>query len=101
VAGRLIENVCRRFSSALASGQQLSIESLLQEIPEDDRKDALLELLRIELGTMRDAGEPFDPQHYHQRFPTYNAAVAEVMRELDARKIDDKAGSPFMIDARS
>jgi tetratricopeptide (TPR) repeat protein len=78
---RRVDAVCGRFEQAWANGQRPRIEDYLAEAAEPDRAALLRELIALEMGYRRKAGEKPQAAEYHARF-------ADLARILSATGAD-------------
>jgi non-specific serine/threonine protein kinase/serine/threonine-protein kinase len=70
-----------RFEDAWEAGQRPAIEAFLADSPEPGRPLLLRELLGLDLGYRRRAGETPDATEYLGRFPEHAAVIHEVFTE--------------------
>jgi eukaryotic-like serine/threonine-protein kinase len=78
-----LREVRERFEQAWRVGQRPRLEDYLGGLPAAERGDGLRELLPIEFLHRRQAGEPFAPTDYAERFPDHAELVWSLFQTLD------------------
>ncbi|MFG0290713.1 MAG: serine/threonine-protein kinase [Rhodopirellula sp. JB044] len=82
-----LDDLCNRFESACRAGEHPAIETYLRERTPVGEKEALIELLLIELWWQQKNSRLPHPNVYHARFPTHVDAVESAYRELAVRTL--------------
>ncbi|WP_417738556.1 protein kinase domain-containing protein [Rosistilla oblonga] len=79
-----IQIVCRQFIEASRDKRHVSIESLLAQLPLQDRAAGLRELIQLEVEQRQERGENPEPEEYVQRFPDSVGSIKSLFFDLDA-----------------
>src|SRR5205085_7740984 len=80
-----IDALTDEFERALKAGPTPHIEDYLCRIGPDLRPMALRELLKVEVELRRGRHESINEQEYNERFPDFQATVAEICHQSDVR----------------
>jgi serine/threonine-protein kinase len=64
-----VDEICDRFEAAWKAGRRSHIEDFLHEVPESDRATLAADLIAVECGYRRRAGESPQTEEYCGRFP--------------------------------
>src|SRR5262249_39413422 len=73
------EPICDRFEAAWQAGSPLRVEDLLAEVPEPERDELFVALMRVELEYRPAAREA--AVEYRARFPAFAALVDSLLRD--------------------
>ncbi len=83
-AARQLDEICEQFEQDLRAARDVSIESLLQRRPEQERPALLRELLALEFEYRQARGEPICSETYEARFPGNRQLIAMLIDECAA-----------------
>jgi serine/threonine protein kinase/tetratricopeptide (TPR) repeat protein len=86
-----IDPVVARFEQAWTGRPRPRIEDFLAEVEGTRRVPLLVVLLRIEQERRREAGETWDPEEYHRRFPDNPGVIDAVLAEGSASVKSDNS----------
>lgn len=81
---RTIDKLCDRFEEKWRRGDRPSLRDYLELLSTNLREEAFRELLVLELGYRRLAGEHPDPDEYHQQFGIYYSVIDSEWPAADA-----------------
>jgi serine/threonine protein kinase len=91
-AAHHVDTACDRFESAWRSGQRPAIEAFLDQIEGEDQRVLLRELILLEIGIRRRAGETPNVDEYCGRFPALEASWLD--RALMPQTLPDLGSRP-------
>src|SRR5215211_1197567 len=78
-----VDALTDEFEQALKAGQSPRVEDYLGRIGQGLRPMALRELLKVEVELRRGRHESINEREYNERFPDFQATVAEICRQSD------------------